>query len=128
MAIKDVKQYYYNMLFQYIEMKSDLADFEEAVKNGNIEESRLQEIIDTVNKLEQNYDRLSYIMYLLEIPNRPEKKIKHSKETAYLKDYFSTKNADLESIKAENKSAIDHIRAELKKLGLTRKSEEKVDD
>ena len=30
MAVKDVKRYYYAMLNQYLEMKADLADFEQA--------------------------------------------------------------------------------------------------
>ena len=33
MAVKDVKEYYYKMFAQYLEMKNDLADFEEALKN-----------------------------------------------------------------------------------------------
>ena len=30
MAVKDVKRYYYTMLGQFLEMKADLADFEQA--------------------------------------------------------------------------------------------------
>lgn len=128
MAIKDVKLYYYNMMAQFLEMKADLADFEEAVAAGHIEESQLTEVIEAVDKLEQNYDRLSYIMYLLELPNRSTKKVKHQKETKQLRTYFENKNADKNSIIAENKSMLDHIRAELKKLGLTRTSEGEKND
>ena len=34
MALKDVKYYYYTMLNQYLEMKADLADFQQAFADG----------------------------------------------------------------------------------------------
>ena len=61
MAVKDVKEYYYKMFAQYLEMKNDLADFEEALKNGFITEEKLAEVKDTVNSLELNYQRLLYV-------------------------------------------------------------------
>ena len=35
MALKDVKKYYFTMLAQYLEMKADLADFEQALQNND---------------------------------------------------------------------------------------------
>lgn len=43
MAIIDVKRYYYEVLNQYLEMKEDIADFEEALKAGYITEDKLEE-------------------------------------------------------------------------------------
>ena len=43
MAVKDVKEYYYKMLAQYLEMKADLADFEQALKDGFITEDQVVE-------------------------------------------------------------------------------------
>ena len=65
MALRDVKEYYFKMLSQYLEMKADLADFEQALKDGFITEDQLQAAFEEVNKVQQNYERLSYIMYLL---------------------------------------------------------------
>jgi predicted RNA-binding protein associated with RNAse of E/G family len=62
------------MLCQYIEEKQNLADFEEALKNGLITEEQMQEAMTTVTDLENNYYRLAYIMYLLDMPNSKEKK------------------------------------------------------
>ena len=116
MAVKDVKEYYYKMLAQYLEMKNDLADFEEALKNGFITEEKLAEVKDTVNSLELNYDRLTYIMYLLELPNRRSKHAKHNKANKKLVEAFKDRNADTNAVELENKSALDHFRKELKHL------------
>ena len=67
MAIKDVKDYFYMMLLQYIEEKQNLKDFEEALKDGLITEDQMQEAIEIVARLEENYHRLAYIMYLFDI-------------------------------------------------------------
>ena len=67
MAVKDVRKYYYTMLAQYLDEKQNLADFEEALKDGLITEEQMQEALDTVASLETNYYRLTYIMYLLDM-------------------------------------------------------------
>ena len=42
MAVKDVRNYLYTMLSQYIEEKQNLADFEEALNDGNITQEQMQ--------------------------------------------------------------------------------------
>lgn len=116
MALKDVKQYYYTMLNQYLEMKADLADFEQALADGHITEDQLEAVKNEVFVLENNMDRLSYIMYLFEMPNRSEKKKGYKKATEVLDQYFTDHNATASAISDENRSALDHLRAELKKL------------
>lgn len=116
MAVKDVKEYYYKMLAQYLEMKNDLADFEEALKNGFITEDQMQTALEEVNALQLNYDRLTYIMYLLELPNRRSKHARHNKANKKILDALKDRKADIESVSLENKSALDNFRQELKKL------------
>ena len=58
MAIKDVKRYYYQMQAQYLEMKADLADFEQALQDGFITEEQLAAAKEEVVKIKNNYDRL----------------------------------------------------------------------
>ena len=116
MAVKDVREYYYNLLMQKIEMKQDLADFEQAFKDGQVTEDKLINVKETVDAIEQNFNRVSYIMYLLEQPNRGSKKEKWTKQNKQLENFFEQEKADYESIKAENHSALDALRAELKRL------------
>lgn len=115
MAIKDVKQYYYNMQAQYLELKDCLQDFEQAFRDGNITEDQLTNIVDDINKLEVNYERLSYVMYLLELPNRANKRNRRL-ENDKLTKYFADRSCDAASVCAESDSVLTHIRGELAKL------------
>ena len=116
MAIKDVRHYFYTMLSQYIEEKQNLADFEEALKDGLITEEQMQEATETVAGLENNYYRLAYIMYLLDMPNSKSKKGVYVKQYKNITDELSRLGADIESIKAENSDALIHFKAALEKL------------
>ena len=116
MALKDVKQYYYNMQAQYLEMKADLEDFESALKAGHITEDQLQSVKDDIAKLEQNYQRLAYILFLFEQPNRKEKVAGFNKRNEGLTNYFTELKASEAEVKLENESVLNHIRQELKKL------------
>ena len=42
MAVRDVREYYWQLKAQYEEMERDLADFDEALKNGFITEEQVQ--------------------------------------------------------------------------------------
>jgi hypothetical protein len=116
MAIKDVRQYFYNMLSQYIEEKQNLADFEEALKEGLITEDQMQEAMKTVANLEENYHRLAYIMYLLDMPNRKSKKTGYIRQYKNILEEFERLGVDLKSIKEENTDALAHFKAALNML------------
>jgi hypothetical protein len=120
MANKDVKQYYYAMQAQYLEMKEDLADFEQALADGFITEEQLAEAKSDIEKIESNYERLSYIMYLMEMPNRADKKAGYANRNKDLVNHFSEVNADQKAVNLENCSALDHLRKELKNLKVSR--------
>ena len=116
MAVKDVKQYFYTMLAQYLEEKQNLADFEEALKKGYITQEQMQEALENVANLEANYHRLVYIMYLLDMPNRKSKKANYVKQYKVITDELSKLGADIDSIKEENSDALIHFKAALKAL------------
>lgn len=116
MAIKDVRHYFYTMLAQYVEEKQNLADFEEALKDGLITEEQMQEATETVASLEANYYRLAYIMYLLDMPNRKSKKDAYIKQYKPILDELTKLGADIDSVKAENSDALIHFKAALKAL------------
>lgn len=121
MAIKDVRTYFYTMLCQYLEEKQNLADFEEALKEGNITQEQMQEAIENVANLETNYYRLVYIMYLLDMPNRKSKKSDYIKQHKIILEELKRLGADIDSVKNENTDALIHFKAALKAL---RKSEQ----
>ena len=116
MALRDVKEYYFKMLGQYMEMKADLADFEQALKDGFITEEQMQAAYDDVDRIQQNYERLSYIMYLLELPNRKSKQPKYNTRNKKLVEAFKDRKADSDSVELENRYALKAFREELKHL------------
>lgn len=116
MAVKDVRNYYYTMLAQYLDEKQNLADFEEALKDGLITEEQMQEALDTVASLETNYYRLTYIMYLLDMPNRNSKKDTYVKQYKSILEELKRLGADIDSIKKENSDALTHFKTALKAL------------
>jgi len=116
MAVRDVREYYWKLLAQQEEMQNDFADFEEALRNGFITEDRLEEVKAEAERVKQNVDRVAFILYLLEKPNRKEKQPKHDKANKKLVDEFERRDATEAQVLDENKSALDHIRAELKRL------------
>ena len=116
MAAKDVKEYYFKLIAQKAELEADLADFEEALKNGFITEDQMQAAKDELIPYQINLDRLTYIMYLLELPNRKTKKAKFAKQNKKILDELGKRNADEQSVISENKSALDAFRKEVKEL------------
>ena len=116
MAVKDVKEYYFKLIAQKAELEADLADFEEALKNGFITEEQMQAAKDELIPYQINLDRITYIIYLLELPNRKAKKAKFAKQNKKILDELGKRNADEQSVVAENKSALDAFRKEVKEL------------
>ena len=116
MAARDVKEYYFKLIAQKAELEADLADFEEALKNGFITEEQMQAAKDELIPYQINLDRLTYIIYLLELPNRKTKKAKFAKQNKKILDELEKRNADEQSVISENKSALDAFRKEVKEL------------
>ena len=116
MAVNDVKEYYFKLIAQKAELEADLADFEEALKNGFITEEQMQAAKDELIPYQINLDRLTYIMYLLELPNRKTKKAKFAKQNKKILNELEKRKADEQSVIAENKSALDAFRKEVKEL------------
>ena len=116
MAVKDVKEYYFKLIAQKAELEADLADFEEALKNGFITEEQMQAAKDELVPYQINLDRLTYIMYLLELPNRKAKKAKFAKQNKKILNELEKRNADEQSVISENKSALGAFRKEVKEL------------
>ncbi len=116
MAARDVKEYYFKLIAQKAELEADLADFEEALKNGFITEEQMQAAKDELIPYQINLDRLTYIVYLLELPNRKTKKAKFAKQNKKIIDELERRKADEQSVIYENKSALDTFRKEVKEL------------
>lgn len=111
MAYKHIKEYYDKICEQYLEMKDEIRDFEIEAQNNIMEPERLDMIKEQIKPLMDNYERWSYMMYLLNLP------VKKSKQKSYQernKKFISNlnKNNSLQSVLEENKQVINKMRGE----------------
>lgn len=116
MALKDVRHFYFSTLCQYLEEKQNLADFKEALEAGNITEEQMQDVMSAVDKLEENYHRLAYIMYLFSLPARKEKRRRFSEQYTEVAAEFAKLGVDENSITLENAEALKLFKAKLNEL------------
>ena len=124
MAVKDVRKYYYTMYKQKEQMVKVLEEFNKAFEEGKVTEDQLENIKEQVNVISNNFTRVSYIISLLEMPNRDEKKEKYKKANKSILQGFAKLKATEADVVDENRSALDVIRAELKELTKTEDNEE----
>lgn len=113
MAKKDFDRYYKEVENQYLEMIDNLKDFQEAAMNKLIEPERLQEIEANIVPIKQNYQRLNYVMYLLNKPTKKQKQAKYNKVNKKLIEQL--KEHDEQSVLKENENSMENLRKTLSK-------------
>ena len=109
MAVKDVKAYYEEVSTQYMEMTSELKDFTELAQNNMFPPERLEQIEKTIQPLKRNYEMLSYVIFLLNKPNRKQKAKKYEKCQSKVIKNLEKCNTQ-EGVLQENKVVIDELR------------------
>lgn len=75
MAKRHVVEYFDKVANQYKDMLNELKDFEDECNNGLVEPERFDNFKKIIEPLKNNYMTWSYMMYLLNLPNK-EKKVK----------------------------------------------------
>ena len=108
MSIKHVNEYYKQICDQYKEMFEDIKDLEKEAETGLIEPERVERLKEQVAQIKQNYERWTYMMFLLHQPNRKEKIKKYQRQNTKLLNSLSNSNS-LEAVIEENENAMQHI-------------------
>ena len=106
MSYKHVKDYYVQVEQQYMEALSDTADYKQAFEDGYLSQEQLEQAENLLYALKQNYERLSYIMYLFNKPNKPNKAMKYEKQFSYLDEWLKTRSATKKSVIEENENVL----------------------
>ena len=96
MAKKDVDAYFKQICNDYKDMIDALHDMEEEAAKNLISPDRLEAMKSQVDVVKNNYMRISYIMYLLNRPNRKSKTAKYDKQKVF------DKKATLDGVHEEN--------------------------
>lgn len=108
MAKKDVVLYFLQVQNQYMEMLDEVKDLEEALKTKHIEQEQFDAVQKDIEIIKNNYERLAYIMMLLNKPQRKRKQLKEEQENKYWYDYL--KGASKEAIMNEDKDALEDFK------------------
>ena len=109
MAVKHVKEYFHQISNQYLEMLSELRDFEKLADENMFSPERLDQIKETIKPLKDNYERWSYMMFLLNKPNRNSRVKKWQKQNEKLMNNLNTKNS-VNSVIEENNNVLSTLK------------------
>lgn len=112
MARRDVIRYYFDQESAYLELKQTVKDIEDDYKNGLISKEKYETLIDQgsmdIGTVRDNYERIAYIIMLLNKPHRNEKRRKEEKDNDYIYKYLDGNT--LEDINLENTNALKHLK------------------
>lgn len=109
----DVMKYYNEICNQREEMIKEIHDFEIEAEKGLIEPERLDEIKKTIQPLMDNYQTLSYIMFLLNKPER-KKAIRRYRKKSDIKLKDIDKEFTKEGLKKQNKEVLKDLKKVIK--------------
>lgn len=109
MAVKHVKEYYNKIADQYVEMLDNLKEMQEAYELGQVSQEQFENLKKIVEPLKSNYERISWIMYLLAIPQR-DKKVKKWKKQDYMRVSEIPEENSLDATFDENSKALSEMK------------------
>lgn len=110
MSVKDVKIYYDQITAQYKEMVQDLTDLAQEAQEGLVEPERVDRLQQIVAPLKENYERWSYMMFLLHQPTRKEKKKKFEQQNKKLLRSLSAENS-IRAVIEENNITLQELKS-----------------
>ena len=127
MAIRDFNLYLANVQAQVLATKNDLADFEQGLKDGHVTEQQVEDLRAEYQRMDDNYQRLLYVGYLLELPKSKRRKKRFRRKHDDLEIYLDKANATEDKVIKENEIAMELIKNEIAKLKTSSNNENKSD-
>ena len=128
MAIRDFNLYLANVQAQVLATKNDLADFEQGLKDGHVTEQQVEDLRAEYQRMDDNYQRLLYVGYLLELPKSKWRKKRFRRKHDDLEIYLDKANATEDKVIKENEIAMELIKNEIAKLKTSSNNEKKSDE
>ena len=113
MSIKHVREYYDNICRDYHEMIEALIEAEEDAQNNLVTPEAVENLNTLVKPMKDNYERWSYMMFLLNMPNKKEKKRAYLKQNKKKVELIEQNN-NLEAIHKENVDSINEVKQAFK--------------
>lgn len=109
MSYKHIQEYYQLVKGQYFDLLSELEDFSKEAEEGLIDPDRLEAVKETLQPLKLNYERWSYMMYLL---HQPVKKSKQKRYIAQNKKFIARfdKSNSVQEVLNENAAVLEKVK------------------
>lgn len=110
MAKKDVDKYFDQICKDYHELIETLHDMEEEAAKGLLDPDKLIQMKSYIEPIKVNWQRISYIMYLLNMPSKKSKQERYRNQNKKL----IHGNATLDDVQLENQNQINKIKKEIR--------------
>lgn len=109
MSVKHVKKYYDEICEQYKEMLENIKDSEQDAMNNIVDIDYVDNLKKIIQPIKDNYERWSYMMFLL---NQPERKQKIPAYKRRMEKFLSglDKSNSLEATLEENEAALKKVK------------------
>ena len=79
MAVRHIKAYFNDVANQYLQLQKEVEEFEEEAQKNLCDPDKIEVLKQMVQPVKDTYMFLSYVMYLLNMPNREQKKNKYQR-------------------------------------------------
>ena len=109
MSVKHVKEYYNKICEDYHDMLETLREMEEEASKNIVPPEVIENLKNLVKPMKDNYERWSYMVYLLNMPNKKEKIRKYEKQFENIERKLRENN-DLTALHKENEEAIEEVK------------------
>ena len=106
---RDLEQYLAIMQKQLNEMNKAVDEANELIKEGKLSSEQAMQIQNNMVNINNNYQRVLYCRYLLNLPPKFIQKIRRKREEAQMRK-FAEQNADKESVEKENEQSLEEIK------------------
>ena len=109
MSVKHVKKYYDEICEQYKEMLENIKDAEQDAMNDMVDMDYVENLKKVIQPIKDNYERWSYLMFLL---NQPERKEKITAYKRRMEKFLNglPKDKSVEATIEENNSALKNVK------------------
>lgn len=108
MSKKHVEDYYKQICDDYRELISNLHEMEKEAENGLISPTQIENLERTIEPLKNNYETISWIIYLLNMPNRKSKKKRYEGQTKKQRNNLSGSKS-LDSIRNSHREILNKM-------------------
>lgn len=105
---KDLENYLTQLQKQYTSMEKAVSEANELIKEGKMSSEQALQIQTMMNTINNNYQRVLYCRYLVNLPPKFIQKLQKKKLEKQMKE-FVEKQADEQSVVNESQEALDNI-------------------